>query len=87
MAVPDMPEHESLKFSEGIMISGSNCEIDGIGHAETNVILAYDFKGTIARICPRPWCREVINTVAVDDLTSTEYDDFMALLHSLSEPD
>jgi len=82
-----MPEHQSLKFSDGIMISGSNCDIEGIGHSKTNIILAYDFKGTVACICSRPWCHEVINTIAVDDLTSTEYDELMSLLHSLSEPD
>ncbi len=78
-------DREPISFMEGVMFTGSNCGNEGVGHDLENAIIAYDFKGQIARICARPWCLQVIDTIAVDDLTREEFDELTELIQGVSE--
>lgn len=78
-------DRTEISFNEGIMFFGSNCLNEGVGHDEENAIIGYDFNGTVAKICPRPWCMEVINTVAVDDLSRAEFDELTMAIQGASE--
>ncbi len=82
-----MSDRREIRFDNGIMFKGSNCEIDGIGHDEENAMVAYDFMGTIIHVCPRPWCNEIIGVTRVDDLSRDEYDELMNTIRSLSNYD
>lgn len=75
-------DRERLSFLEGMMFVGSNC--DNVGHDEDNAIVGYDFKGMVAKVCPRPWCMEVIEYIAVDDLTREEFDELIAVIDEVS---
>lgn len=76
---------EPISFTDGMVFAGSNCNIDGIGHDTNNPIIGYDFKGTVAKICPRPWCMEIMDEVAVDDLSREEFDELRMVIKGVSE--
>jgi len=78
-----MTDHERLSFTDGMMFAGSNC--DNIGHDEEDAIIGYDFKGMVAKVCPRPWCMEVIQYIAVDDLSGEEFDELMMVIEGVSQ--
>ena len=78
-----MSDHDPFDFSEGIMLIGSAC--DQVGHDTENAIVAYDFRGSVARICTRPWCGMAFEVVALDDLAPEEYDELMAAINEISD--
>ena len=69
-------------FSEGFMALNSPCE--KIGHDEEHAFYGYDFAGTLAKICPRGFCYEVIDTIHVDDLSRDKYDELMKLIRDMT---
>ena len=71
--------HDSFTFESGLLFNGSPC--DSVGHDFENALPAYDFKGTLMKICPRPACQQVIQVTRVDDLDSEEWETFQEILH------
>lgn len=75
-----MSVEQHPSFNNGVMFTQTPCQIAGIGHDLDNLMTGYDLQGTIAFICPRPFCLEIVSTMAVDDLPPDKFDELQALL-------
>jgi len=76
--------NENISFKNGVMFSQNPCDIPGIGHDLENLMTGYDLQGTVAKICPRPFCQEIIYHVAVDDLSRESFDELQEVLKTIA---
>jgi len=69
---------------DNLMFSQTDCDELGLGHDVENAFLGYDFKGTLVRFCPRPWCGQPFEYVQLDDLEKDEWDNLMEIIRNMS---
>lgn len=76
--------HDSFTFESGLLFNGSPC--DSVGHDLENALPAYDFKGTLMKICPRPVCQQVIQVTHIDDLDAEEWEALQEIIQHAMMP-
>jgi hypothetical protein len=73
----------NLEFDKGMLFTQSPCDV--AGHlGEDEAMIGYDLQGIITLYCSRMMCHEPIRTIAVDDLSTTKFDELQVILKGVA---